>query len=93
MTPRSRTVDDGESREEEVESERSAHCRSLEERSNQMSSDLPGLSLRCIDRLHSMMSLMQARSLSVASATSFRRRCTRVGYHQHRGGFLCHDER
>lgn len=47
MTPRSRTVDDGESvEEEEVESESSVHCRSLEERSNQMSSNLQGLSLR-----------------------------------------------
>lgn len=45
MTPRSRTVDDGESVEEEVESESSVHCRSLEERSNQMSSNLQGLSL------------------------------------------------
>src|ERR1700733_6624185 len=76
MTPRSRTVDDGENKEEEVESESSAHCRSLEERSNQMSSDLPGLSFKRIDRLQSMMSSMQARSLIVASATSFSRRCT-----------------
>ena len=76
VTPRSRTVDAGESREEEVESESSVHCSSLEERSNQMSSDLLGLSLRRIDRLHSMMSSMQARSLFVAFATSFSRRCT-----------------
>lgn len=40
MTPRSRAVEDGVSRDEKVESESSAHCRSLGEWSNQMSSDL-----------------------------------------------------
>ena len=83
MTPRSRTVDNGKSMEEEeeeekeeAESESSAHCRGLEKRSNQMNSYLVGLSIRCIDRLHSMMSSMQARCHFVAFATPFNRKCT-----------------
>ena len=59
MTPRCRTVDDGESKEEEVESENLAHCSSFQELSNQASSDLLGLSFRRID-IHVLQSMMSS---------------------------------
>jgi len=68
MTPRSRTVDDEKSGEEEVESESLVHCRRAR--------IWGGLSLRRIDRLYSMMLSMQARSLFVAFATSLNHKST-----------------
>lgn len=48
MSPSSRTVDDGESRKEEAESESSAQCRSLG--SNQMSSEFIRVNFEALDK-------------------------------------------